>query len=69
MYISNIDNTNKKYYECGKVIGNYLIKAGIPMLSNKDGIMIFAKTKKLQKAINEMPFLLQLLVKGGVING
>ena len=69
MFISNLGNTNNQFYECGKTIGNYLIKKGIPLLSRSEDLMLFAKTKELQKAINEMPFYLQILVKGGVING
>nr|DAG31333.1 MAG TPA: hypothetical protein [Caudoviricetes sp.] len=69
MFISNLDNKDKKYYECGKIVGNYLIKSGIPVLSRKDGAMLFARTNKLQKVINNMPLYLRLLIKGGVING
>lgn len=70
MFVSNIEDVSQKgYYKCGKVIGKYLIKKGIPLLSYEDKVMIFAKTKKLQKAIQTMPFLYKLLLKVGVING
>ena len=69
MFISNLDNDNKRYYECGKLVGNYLIKSGIPLLGQRDRIMMFAKTKKLQNAIDKMPGYLKILVKGGIING
>ena len=69
MYISNLDNTNKRYYECGKVIGNYLIKQGVPLLSQTNGIMIFSNNKKLREVLNKMPLTLKLLMKGGIING
>ena len=69
MFISNLDNKDKKYYECGEIVGNYLIKNGIPMLARENGLMLFAKTKRLQKVIDNMPLYLQLLIKGGVING
>lgn len=68
MFISNLDNKDKKYYECSKLIGNYLIKSGIPMLSRVGNKMVFAKTKKLQKAIDNMPLYLRFLMKVGVIN-
>ena len=68
MFISNLDNKDKKYYECSKLIGNYLIKSGIPMLSRVDNKMVFAKTKKLQKAIDNMPLYLRFLMKVGVIS-
>ena len=49
MYIANIDNSNNKYYECGRIIGKYLVKHGLPLLSvNDKGKMMFAKTEKLQ---------------------
>ena len=67
MFISNLDNKDKKYYECGKLIGNYLIKSGIPMLSRIDNKMVFAKTKKIQKAVDNMPLYLRFLMQVGVI--
>lgn len=69
MFITNLDNKNNRYYECGKIVGNYLIKSGIPALSRNNKVMLFAKTDRLQKAIDNMPLHLRLLVKGGVING
>ena len=69
MFISNLDNDNKRYYECGKLVGNYLIKSGITLLGQRDRTMMFAKTKKLQNAIDKMPGYLKILVKGGIING
>lgn len=39
------------------------------MLARENGLMLFAKTKRLQKVIDDMPLYLQLLIKGGVING
>lgn len=69
MYISNLKYDSRYLYKCGKVIGNYLIKKGIPLLGRIDSTMIFSKTKELQKAIDNMPFHLRFLVKAGVING
>ena len=69
MYISNPNDLKKQYYQCSKIIGKYLIKQGIPLLSIKDNKMIFSKTKRLQKAIDNMPFYLQVLIKVGVVDG
>ena len=69
MYISNIEGVKTKRYECGRTIGKYLMKSGIPLLSSKEKQLVFANTKKLQEALNSMPFYLKLLVKVGVING
>lgn len=68
MFISNLTNEDKRYYECGKLIGNYLIKSGVPMLSRTGNKMVFAKTDKLQSVINNMPLYLRFLIKVGVIN-
>lgn len=71
MYISNADKiTQGRVYKCGQLVGKYLIKQGIPLLSQQDDYtMVFSKTKRLQKALDDMPFYLKILVKGGVING
>lgn len=69
MYVSNAEYIKSKRYECGKLVGKYLIKRGFPLLSQRKKVMIFSKTRKLQEAINTMPFYLRILVKVGVING
>lgn len=69
MFISNIDSGSHRYYVCGKVIGNYLIKSGIPLLSRLEGKMVFSKTQKLQKVLSNMPSFYKVLSKVGVING
>jgi len=69
MFIRNIENTSKSFYECGNVVGKFLIKSGVPVLARTDKGMVFAKTKKLQKVINDMPLYLRFLMKVGVING
>lgn len=69
MYISNINNTYRRFYMCGKTVGNYLIKKGIPLLSREEDTMIFSKTKELQRVIDTMPLYLKILVKVGVVNG
>lgn len=69
MFITNLIPDKHKYYECDKHVGDYLIENGIPLLSKIDEIMYFPKTKKLQKALKDMPFYLRVLVKAGVING
>ena len=69
MFISNIDSDSHRYYVCGKVIGNYLIKSGIPLLSRLEGKMVFSKTHKLQKVLSDMPSFYKALSKVGVING
>lgn len=69
MYISNINNIKTRTYKCGRVIGKYLIKQGVPLLSQTNGIMIFSNNKKLREVLNKMPLTLKLLMKGGIING
>ena len=69
MYIANSNSLKRGTYVCGKTIGKYLEKKGIPLLSMQNDKMVFARTIKLQKAIDEMPLYLKILLKGGVING
>lgn len=58
-----------KYYMCGKTVGHYLIKKGIPLLARENEYMVFKKTKALQEAVDTMPFYIKTLVKAGVVNG
>lgn len=70
MFISNAkDAIQGNIYQCGVVVGKYLIHKGVPLLSRGDKYMVFAHTKKLQNELDNMPLYLKLLVKGGVING
>lgn len=69
MYVSNNENLKAKTYRCGKVVGEYLIKAGIPLLSRDGNEMVFSNTKKLQAVLREMPAVMKALMKVGVIHG
>lgn len=70
MYIRNIEKIdNKRLYKCGKIVGKYLEKKGMPLISKKDNQWIFSNTKALKKVISEMPLYMSILVKVGVING
>jgi len=69
MYIKNIETVKGSKYYCGRMIGNYLIKKGIPLLSRDGNKMVFANTKKLQGVLFNMPVYLKVLKKAGVING
>ena len=69
MYIKNAEIVKGNKYCCGRVVGKYLIKKGVPLLSRDGNKMVFANTKKLQGILLDMPFYLKALVKAGVING
>ena len=70
MFISNADTVVQgSIYQCSIIVGKYLIKKGIPLLSQNDNYMVFARTKKLQEALDNTPFYLKILIKGGVVNG
>lgn len=59
MYVTNPENYDKtKLYECNGVVAEYLIANHISLFSRsvEQGIWYFAKTEKLQKALDEMPF-------------
>lgn len=69
MYISNASELKKiKTFRCNRIIGNYLIKKGIPLLSRDNNYMIFAYTNILKEAIDNMPFFLKIFLKGGTSN-
>ena len=44
MFIKNLKKDETRFYYCNSLVGKYLEKKGIPLLSQKDGQMIFAKT-------------------------
>lgn len=71
MFIRNSTKTlnPNRIYLCGKVIGKYLIKHQIPLLSRYDKKMAFANTEELQKEMKNIPFYLRFLLKAGVIDG
>ena len=65
MFIKNLKKDETRFYYCNNLVGKYLEKKGIPLLSQKDGQMIFAKTEKLQKVLDSMPFYIKVLGKAG----
>lgn len=69
MFIRNIKDVKSKTYVCGKTLGNFLIKNGIPLLGRSDDLMIFAQTKELQQVLSNLPVFLKILRGVGVING
>lgn len=64
MYVTNVDKIDpEKVYECNGVIAEYLIyQKHISLLSRnqKLGKWYFAKTDNLEKALEEMPFWLNI---------
>ena len=72
MFISNYEKiSDTKVYLCGKMMADFLIKEGFSLLSydNDKKKYIFARTKRLDKILNHLPFKLKILKKVGVING
>lgn len=66
MYIREFkkeDLNNKRYYKCNIIIGRYLIKKNIPLLSRIDNTMVFVKTKRLKDILDNMPFYLHIFRK------
>lgn len=66
MFISNYkDIKNTNLFCCNKIVGKYLIKKGIPLLSRGDIYMVFANTEKLRDTVKHMPFYLRIFIKRG----
>ena len=49
-----------------KILGNYLIKHGIPLLNRDGDEMVFARTKQLEKKLDHLPFSVKMF--GRVVN-
>ncbi len=49
-----------------KVLGNYLIDHGVPLLSRDGNEMIFAQTKQFENKMSNLPFLIKMF--GRVVN-
>ena len=62
MFIKNIEMIDtKKVYISGKLIGEWLINHGIPLLSKKNDIYYFAITEELMEVKKQMPLYLKLI--------
>lgn len=66
MFISNVEKVSD-YFVCGKIIGDYVLEHGIPLLSRKGNKYYFKKTKVLKEVIDDMPFYLKIFIKRGVV--
>lgn len=63
MFIINIKgNDSIRYYQCTKVVANYLIKNGIPLLSyDKDSKCYqFSDTENLNNVLNDAPIWIKI---------
>jgi len=43
-----------------KVLGNYLIKHGVPLLCRDGDEMVFSQTKKLENKMSHLPFSIKM---------
>lgn len=70
MFISNINKiSDTKKYKCGSTMGNFLISEGFPLLGREGKLMVFSKTKRLEKVLAHLPLNLKVLRKVGFIHG
>jgi hypothetical protein len=56
MYIRNIEKIERKF-ECGSLLGKYLIRQGVPVLSQANNKYYFADTEWLRKQLDSMPWI------------
>lgn len=59
--ISNSSALNIKKVVCGKVVYDYLIDRGFPLLSKRDNEFIFSYTDDLKKSLDNMPMTVSIL--------
>ena len=57
MFVKNYECLDKtKYIKTNKILGEYIVTHGIPLLSrDNEGNLLFAKTKKLDEVIRNLP--------------
>ena len=58
MFISG--KTNIPVLTTNKVLGNYLMKHGVPLLSRDGDEMVFARTKQLTDKMSHLPFSVKM---------
>lgn len=61
MFISGKMNT--PVMTTNKVLGNYLMKHGVPLLSRDGDEMVFARTKQLENKMTHLPFSIKMFGK------
>lgn len=61
MFISG--KTNIPTMTTNKVLGNYLMKHGVPLLSRDGDEMVFARTKQLTGKMSHLPFSVRMFGK------
>jgi len=61
MFISGKANT--PVMTTNKVLGNYLMKHGVPLLSRDGDEMVFARTKQLENKMTHLPFSIKMFGK------
>jgi len=46
-----------------RILGNYLVKNGIPLLQEHNGKMVFSKTNRLTEVLEDLPLSLKIFGK------
>lgn len=64
MFVRNIDSL-KHVYSCNTILGKYIEKQGQPVLGKHGKIYYFARTKKLNDILSNLPFHLKLIKEAG----
>lgn len=54
MFINNVSKLGGRLYKCDEILGQKLIKLGIPLLGRTADAMVFANTDKLRAALKKI---------------
>ena len=56
-----VNDCNIETISTNLILGQYLVKNGLPLLQKRDKLMIFSKTKKFDEIVDNLPVRIKLL--------
>lgn len=58
-----VNDIKLKGITTNRILGNYLVKNGIPLLQEHNGKMVFSKTDRLTEVLEDLPLSLKIFGK------
>lgn len=58
-----VNDIKLKGITTNRILGNYLVKNGIPLLQERNGKMVFSKTNRLAEVLEDLPLSLKIFGK------